>query len=217
MKFRLHGLLAVVVLASFGSVALADTIDECASGSSTTFGDTSTLTLTTYTGTTPPAGCTLGNTTFSNFEFYGASITGTITFSATINLDVTTNTLEIDTTGLTGTQDVHLTFQGTTGISTITLTAGVGDVVSEGICNTGWNISAGTSNCGSNLLNTIVLQASNGGSVTSPVTAATTDFFYKDISGGSEVDQTITPEPVTLGLVGGGLLLIGLGRRFRRR
>jgi hypothetical protein len=122
--------------------------------------------------------------------------------------------LDIAYTGIVPPTDFHIVFQGTPGIPGITLETGVGSTVSEGICGSAFNVATGVSACGGNMLNTTVLTASNGGTVYSNVNPATTDFFFKDISGGSEVTQLVAPEPMTLSLMGAGLLGLGIfGRR----
>jgi len=47
------------------------------------------------------------------------------------------------------------------------------------------------------------LTSFNGGPpVSSLVNASATDFFLKDVSGGSQFTQTFVPEPVTMSLMG---------------
>ncbi len=57
-----------------GTAAFADNINQCASfgSGSSTIANTVTDTLTADTGS--GTGCTIGETTFSNFAFYGATI-----------------------------------------------------------------------------------------------------------------------------------------------
>jgi hypothetical protein len=196
--------LMIAALASLSSVA-AFASPACATGSDSTptLGNSFTLT----------GSCTVGSFIFSNFSIYEAN--GTYVnapFSVNIVVDPAFG-IDILYTGEPG-LDLHLTFQSTPGIPGIILETGLGSTVSEGICGTAFNLQNGTSACGGNLLNTSVLTASNGGTKYSVVTAASTDFFFKDISGGSEVTQLVAPEPMTLSLMGIGLLGIGIfGRR----
>lgn len=204
----MKNLLMLATLTGLSAVAAFGTT-TCATGSSNAFGNGVSISL---VGT-----CAINGETFSNFQVYGATgFTGTSnSFSASVVLDPTApNSLEILYTGLSSGQDVHLTYQGTPAINNITLTAGVGVTVSEGICGSAYSLTAGTSACGGTPLNTTVLSAFNGGSVSSLVNSASTDYFYKDISGGSEVIQTVAPEPMSLTLMGAGLLGLGIfGRR----
>jgi hypothetical protein len=208
---KMKKLLMIAILVGLTSMVALATPVVCAMGASTTFDSATTLAL------TPSGSCTLGATTFSNFTVYAASgfpATGPSSFSMTIDVDTAVNQLLILYTGLASTQDIHLTFMGSTGITYETLTAGVAVTVSEGICGTAFSISSGTSACGGTLLNLSPLTASNGGSSSSVVTFAPTDFFYKDIAGGSEVIEGVVPEPMTLSLMGAGLLGLGIfGRR----
>ncbi len=205
-------LLILAVAASLSAgVALASEV-ECATGTDTSFGDGATFVLS--------GSCTVGGVTFSNFEIYGATgFTGeSNSFGMTVYVDTTTGGLDFEDNGLTSLQDIHLTFQGSPGITEETLIAGVGSTISEGICGSSFNIVNGTSACGSDLLNTSILTATNGGSSSSQVTYAPTDYFYKDIGGGSEFSEIAAPEPMTLSLMGFGLLGLGIaGRRLRRK
>jgi hypothetical protein len=195
----------MAALASLSSVA-AFAAPACATGSDSapTVGNSFTLT----------GSCTVGSYIFSNFSIYEANGTYVNTpFSVNIMVDPAFG-IDILYTGEPG-LDLHLTFQATPGIRGIILETGVGSTVSEGVCGSAFNLQNGSSPCGSNLLNTSVLTTSNGGTSYSVVTAATTDYFFKDISGGSEVIQLVAPEPMTLSLMGIGFL--GLGVFSRRR
>lgn len=161
--------------------------------------------------------CTVGSYVFSNFNVFLAvgpfPVGG---FGVSIFVDPAFG-IDINYTGITAPADFHISFQATPGIGAIELMTGVGSTVSEGICNAAFNVNNGSSPCGGSLLNTTVLTAANGGTVSSIVTGSGTDYFYKDISGGSEVTQLILPEPMTFSLMGAGLLGLGVLARRRRK
>jgi hypothetical protein len=200
--------LMLVLLASF-SVVLASASSLCASGTDATVppgpGDSFSV-----AGT-----CAVGGVTFSNFNVFLAvgpfPVGG---FSVNVFIDPAGG-LDIDYTGISAPADFHLAFEATPGITSMILETGVGSTVSEGVCNTTFNVNSGTSACGPDLLNQTPITASNGGTITSLITFSGTDFFFKDISGGSEVTELIAPEPMTLSMMGVGLL--GLGFFGRRR
>ena len=218
LKNKFYSLLAIVALAGISSLtAFADPI-ECATDSSADFVDGTTL-----SSFTPVAACTIGSTTFSNFTVFaatGLSLTDPSSggFSMTIYVDPVIDALEIDTTGLTSYQDIHLTFQGALGVTEMTLTAGSASTVSESIYSGACNVSAAT--CSGTQLNTSPLAASDGGSSTSSVTSSTTDYFFKDITGGSSTIESIpsnsVPEPTSFSLIGIGFLGLGLFSRGLR-
>jgi hypothetical protein len=58
---------------------------------------------------------------------------------------------------------------------------------------------------------------SGGGTTFFAVLPAGTDFVYKDVNGVSEFAQTVVPEPMTLSMMGIGLLGLGLLRRRARK
>ncbi len=202
MKSFLTLALAVVAVSGLASAAPA-----CATGLDSTPAVGNSFSLT--------GSCTVGPYVFSNFSvfeavgpFPGAG------FGVNIFVDPLGG-LDISYTGITAPTDFHFSFQATPGLSGIILQTGVGSTVSEGVCNNAFNIQSGSSPCGGTLINTTPLTATNGGIVGSSFTSIGTDFFYKDISGGSEVIQLVTPEPMTLSMLGAGL--IGLGIFGRRR
>lgn len=164
--------------------------------------------------------CTLANgQVFGNFAFFtnsGFSAGGTMT----VTIQVVGNTLDFGTTNMTGSgEDIEIYFSTTPGIGFVILQTGPGDAATEGICGTaGFNESSGGENCVSgSFLNNSALSSFNGSTSSSTVNFASTQWFVKDDSGGSSVSQTFIPEPMTLSLVGVGLVGLGLlSRRFRK-
>ncbi|MEQ1947552.1 MAG: PEP-CTERM sorting domain-containing protein [Bryobacteraceae bacterium] len=210
-------ILMLGMLLGLGSVgAFADTV--CAAGGTNSFGFGSTLSLTTVNP------CTIGNLTFSNFQFFGAntfvptSMSGgvviasanptTLSFSFT-NLNTTNQT---SSSGVGGVGDIRITFESSGPVSGIVLGGGTASSVSEAICSsafvgetcTGTVLGTGSVINGGSTL--ITLSLFNGG-----------EFFLKDIAGGSGVTQTLVPEPMSLSLMGFGLLGLGVVARKRRK
>jgi hypothetical protein len=161
--------------------------------------------------------CSIGPYTFSNFSVFGNVITeagGIPNFSLTES--ATTDSISFGFSPNLGNDDIGLMFSISPGVTEELLTAGPGTRVSELMCSVATTTAGGCSGTVLSLNNN--WQAQNGGSSLSLITAAGTDWVFKDISGGSSVTQTIIPEPMTLSLVGMGLLGAGLfGRRLRRK
>jgi hypothetical protein len=161
--------------------------------------------------------CTLSDgQVFSNFAFYANSgFTTSTPFSVTVT--VSNNTLNFGTTNMAGTgEDIQVLFQTTPGVTGVNLDTGGADSVTEIVCGTAF--APGSETCPGTNLNTSVLSSFNGTSANSQITPVTTDFFLKDDSGGSFFSQTFAPEPMTMSMMGVGLLGLGiLGRRRVRK
>jgi hypothetical protein len=164
--------------------------------------------------------CSIGSYTFSNFYVFGQTInTPFVSGVNGFNFSVSnpgTGVLELDYSNI-GTSDIQVSFQISPGVVGMTL-KGVTSQVTEVICATPASNSAANNNAGcSPAINSSPLFVTVGGSAFSAVTAANKDYVFKDILGGSENQQVLTPEPVTFSLMGVGLLGLGLiGRRIRK-
>jgi hypothetical protein len=162
--------------------------------------------------------CTEGAYTFSNFVVTGDTVPTPITdFSVSTGPSTSATALilgfgytDLDSDG----DDFTLTFEVTPGVSYATLGAGPAVSVTEDVCSVAQS-PAGV--CSTGNLNSTTLAASNGSTSSSVVTLAGTDFVFKDISGGSNVEESFVPEPVTFSLMGLGLLAIGFAGRKRLR
>lgn len=161
-------------------------------------------------------GCTINGADFSNFTIAAnTGYNGSTLLNVAIN--AVGNVLEISTNlSIAAGQDIELEFSITPGISGITLSAGGGGSVNEIVCSTAEPIGSGlVGSCGGQTLGTGAV----GGVITQDTflvqpSPTGTDWVFKDISGASEISQQILPEPMTLTLMGAGLLGLGIfGRR----
>jgi hypothetical protein len=205
----MHKARLVLALGLFGTFAFGDTI--C---------DTSPVLGTVSDGTslTGAGNCVVNGITFSNFTFTATTgFAANTPFSFSVGLNPNATTLDFHTTNMGGSgEDGVFNFQATPGISNITLGTGPADVVTESICSGPFN----GIQCTGQTLNNSVLVSNNGTTASSTVNPAGTDYFFKDDSGGSDFFQTVAsvPEPMTLTLMGAGLLGLGLfGRRRMRK
>jgi hypothetical protein len=204
---------ALLILASGASMAAT----VCADGATNSFANNVTLDLT-FVNT-----CTVGSTVFSNFTITGENLFVPSSFSASANysgnvLSFTftnlTTTNGTSSSGVGGVGDIFLSFQSSNPLSSIILGGGSTNATTETICTAAFS----GENCGGTVLGTNT--ASGGASVTINVAGySTIEFIGKDIAGGSGLTQTIgssVPEPMTLSMMGFGLLGLGLIARRRK-
>lgn len=160
--------------------------------------------------------CSDGGYTFSNFDIYSHLGNANVNnFSATVN--IVNGELSLNYTNIL-TDDIVFFYDITGGISGMTAEVGSATAITEVVCGTAFDDANGNTTCGSGALNTQPLIVSQTNPIaTSPVNAAATDYIAKDITGGSELFQQIVPEPMTLSLMGAGLLGLGLLRRRRQK
>lgn len=178
-------------------------------------------TLTQNGSLTSSFSCSIGSYTFSNFDVFGNVINepgGISNFTLTESssgLGIGFGFPNLSAFN----DDFELSFQISPGVAGETLSAGPGTVVSEVICSGVVSGPGGVPECSGTVLSQNPnWTASNGGSSSSLVTLAGTDFVFKDVRGGSSLSQTIIPEPMTYSLMGAGLLGLGfLGRKLRRK
>ncbi len=210
--------LALVAVVSLASLAKAD---SACTGSYTlvsnpTATDASTMDATGSFGGNN--GCTIGGYDFSNFTVTPND--GFTSQSLVVTFNTDGNGFYLGITQGTG-QDVIVTYDVSPGppgmiLSLLIPSVGVGAGSSnETVCTVAG--SGFSSSCGGvlgsggvndtgtmNILTYVIPVAPNSG----------TDYISKDISGTSEIFQAAAPEPMTLSLMGAGLLGLGiLGRR----
>jgi len=205
-------LLAVGLIAASG---LSTAAPACASGQSI-IGTSGPITVAPGNVYSSTFSCQIGSNVFSNFSIVtNAGFPASSLFSLALTVNTAGTTLDFGITE-SGGEDVRLFFQISGGINDMGLTvAGVGSTILETICSADL---AGATICptGTQLANFAVTSGNGGDSGVFAVVP--TDYVFKDIEAGSGISdfqQTIIPEPMTLTLMGAGLL--GLGIYGRRR
>ena len=156
--------------------------------------------------------CNAGAFTFTNFNvFANAGFTSPTSFDFTVYEQP--NGISFGFTNL-GSKDILIAYTVTPGLSGMILSASTA-TVTESICSISYDITTHT-DCTFNGGTPLGSGGITGGGTTFiSVSPNGSNFVVKDITGGSEVSQTVIPEPMTLSLVGLGLL--GLGFSGRRR
>lgn len=207
-------LMLAVALAAASSVTKA--AELCASGESI-IGTGGSITVTpgqTYTST---FSCQLGNTVFSNFSVVtNAGFPATSLFNLALSVNTGGSELDFAVTLAAG-EDLRLYYQIASGVDGMTLSAaGAGSTITETACSQAFS---GTTCNGTVLAN---FAASSNQTVSAAFSEIVpVDYIFKDIQAGngiSDFTQTIIPEPMTLSLMGAGLLGLGiLGRRRMKK
>lgn len=172
--------------------------------------------------------CTMEGFTFSNFAIFGN--TGWTIPPQTVAPEIDL-TFTIDNgaegaiaigysnpTGNASVGDFILTYTITPGILAVGLNTGTAGAVSENVCSALGGVYGSFSGCGAgDSLTPGGTPINTTGTYTIAASPSGFDIVTKDISGGSEVYQDVSPEPMTFSLMGGGLLGLGvLGRKLRK-
>jgi hypothetical protein len=180
---------------------------------------TGSSTLTEGTSNTPPSnslitGCTVSGYDFSNFQVVANGGENGSAYGLGVGGTTTATTLAFFQTVQTVSQDVELTFTITSGVTTMQLQVGPGGTVSEVLCSVA---ETGTGTCGGETLGVIPTTGPAATSSQISVIQAAEDFVFKDVGAVSEFGQTVAPEPMTMSLMGAGLLGLGfIGRKLRK-
>ena len=161
-------------------------------------------------GGSPADACTDYGLTFSNFSVYiNSGFSSPTPFSMTVAF-LTDGSVVFGSSLVTG-EDINLQYKIVSGITTEILSSGgsTGTGVTENVCSTQQTIPGGTCS------GTVLGSGSVTGAQTLPITitANSADWIFKDISGTSAFTERVVPEPMTLSLMGVGLLGLGLLRK----
>jgi hypothetical protein len=204
-------LMLAAALAAASGIAMAD--PACASGMNI-IGIGGPITVTPGQTYSSAFSCQLGASVFSNFSVVtNTGFPASSTFSLALSVNTSADTLDFGIT-LSAGEDVRLFYQISPGIPGMIMTvAGSGSTIIETACDQAFTGVI----CGDTpLANFAVSSNKTGAAAFAP---AATDFIFKDISAGnglSDFTQQIVPEPMTLTLMGAGLLGLGIFGRRRK-
>jgi PEP-CTERM motif len=170
--------------------------------------------------------CSIGGLDFSNFSSTNDNSTLGITIQ-TVNSNGFTLSPNLPTNGTPSLNDVNVAFEVTGGVSGVglSLNGNSSAFVTETVCDAaGLAPPAGSGKCAGNEL-AFMTAFGTGGTKTANFATATPIWIFKDINDGgaalSEVTQIYTsstvPEPMTLSMMGVGLLGLSLISRRRKK
>ena len=209
LKFLLGtGIMAVLSPGAFAAACttwtLGDGITSIAPGTSATG---------TTTGTIP---CTSGGDTFSNFYVFNTATSDT---NIVVGASFSGSTITFGVTNLDAKTDFDVVFSVAPSQSTVTISgAATTTHIVDTICSVMFIQGQSCTGNGGTVLGGAIVNGST--SVTIPIATSPTgvDYVFEDVSGVTSFSKTfgtptITPEPVTLPLMGVGLLGLGLIRR----
>lgn len=195
-----HLRLGAIAIALFIGSSSAYAVGICAAGSDAAFNNGETLTL--VAG--PETPCNVGGVIFAGFQVFAASGFAGSGFSMTVT--ETATGLNFSYTSLSAGKDVQLTFEVTPGLPGILLssvTSSITEVVCADPFDPGCSTALGFG------------EITPGGSTLISMSPSGKNYIFMDIGGGSDLQQTVVPEPMTVSMIGLGLLSLGLVRRYR--
>jgi hypothetical protein len=211
----------ILIAMALGAVGIhAGNVCDGGPGTSVDVYSDVTLTSSTVLALDSADSCTVGNYTFSNFQVASGAgvnfIAPNTGFSLTVVVGgaLDSNEAEFEFSNL-GAGDIQLYYTITGGVPDMTLGSGTTNSVSEVICSIAFAVPNST--CGGSTLGAVSPLDTNGSTYASTlVNPANEDFIVNNIFGGSEIFESIAPEPMTLTLMGVGLAGIGLLGHRRR-